>query len=424
MKSRLFKHATAFVLAGSIASPSAVAFSAALVRAGAPTVGDDLPEEPAAMSLGSGAMAHPLTGTVESNPDDPENEVVRSGGIIEEASAMEPESQATSSGLTRMAPGFTLASQVQIPLVFELRPDVTIDQERMTIGDLGRCQGYARACNEIMGLEFGRAPGPGKVVTVSGAKIKQAVAVEFPQISVTIKGSELVHVKGAYIDVLSEEVQEALKNQLDEAAKKVGNVRYVLSYARMLVPVKVRPGQGRFVFPKLATEAAQQWQYLAKQLSGSVLLEVERMPIGTERTEPQVFKIACGIAIERQLPVPVRSIAAGSRLERVDFELNWVRINSQNAGYVESLSQLDGMAAKRGMMAGQAIAIDSVAKPLLVKQGQVVTILVNSSGVSITGKVQVLKSASEGQLVDVVYPDTKRRLSARVIDENTVEAAF
>jgi flagella basal body P-ring formation protein FlgA len=85
------------------------------------------------------------------------------------------------------------------------------------------------------------------------------------------------------------------------------------------------------------------------------------------------------------------------------------------------LSDVVGRRLKRGVAADEAIAGMLVDAPPLVKTGTTVTTVARVQGLEVRGRAVAAQDGSLGDTVQVVNPDSRKRLQGRVIGESVVE---
>ena len=83
-----------------------------------------------------------------------------------------------------------------------------------------------------------------------------------------------------------------------------------------------------------------------------------------------------------------------------------------------------GKRTKRAIGAKKVLRTDLVEFPPLVKRGDVVVIIVETSGLKITALGQVKKKGRLGESIPVMNYDSKKILYARVLDSSTVKVDF
>jgi flagella basal body P-ring formation protein FlgA len=80
----------------------------------------------------------------------------------------------------------------------------------------------------------------------------------------------------------------------------------------------------------------------------------------------------------------------------------------------DSVEKLIGMEAKQSIQAGDILFTDSVSAPILVKRGDVITIVSQSGGIRVRTSGKALQDAAHGELVQVEAIGSKAKYDARV----------
>jgi flagella basal body P-ring formation protein FlgA len=115
--------------------------------------------------------------------------------------------------------------------------------------------------------------------------------------------------------------------------------------------------------------------------------------------------------------VAIRPIARGSVITAADFELQNVGL-ALNAGTrrapITSIEQLVGMEARQPIQAGEVVLNDKVRAPLLVKRGDLVTVLSHGGGIRVRTTARARQDGAKGELVQVESLETREQFDVRV----------
>jgi flagella basal body P-ring formation protein FlgA len=120
-------------------------------------------------------------------------------------------------------------------------------------------------------------------------------------------------------------------------------------------------------------------------------------------------------------PVPmvmaVRPIGRGDVIRAADIELRPIdapaKKNAQRYGF-ESVEKLIGMEAKQSIQAGDVVMSDVVQSPILVKRGDLVTVVAQSGGIRVRTSAKALRDGARGDLVQVEAIGSKDKYDVRV----------
>jgi flagella basal body P-ring formation protein FlgA len=157
--------------------------------------------------------------------------------------------------------------------------------------------------------------------------------------------------------------------------------------------VRYEPRNGRFdVTLEINNEASSQPTKL--RFTGTAIETVEAAVL-TRNVERSDLLKASDIMVERRPKAEVGSDAA-------------------------SRDRAVGMQMRRPMRAGQPLRIADLAKPDLVQRDQSVTVIYQTAGLYITARAKALDSGTEGDVVSVLNPQSKRTVTGVVTGRGQV----
>ena len=115
-----------------------------------------------------------------------------------------------------------------------------------------------------------------------------------------------------------------------------------------------------------------------------------------------------------QVVTLARNLGRGEVVGRDDVVVD--RLPRRQVGAQRPLDpeQIVGMAARRALRQGQAVAAADFSRPIAVTRGDTVTIVYESTALTVTSRGQALESGSVGDLVGVLNPQSKRTIHATV----------
>ena len=131
------------------------------------------------------------------------------------------------------------------------------------------------------------------------------------------------------------------------------------------------------------------------------------------------------VALMRQVEVPVatRDLPHGTAI--TDDDVTWVMVNASEAmnGVATSPEELLGQATRYLVRAGQQLRLNSIAKDIAVKRGQVLTVLWSVQNINLTASGSALENGAVGDVIRVTNSKSKQAFLAEVIDGRTVRVA-
>jgi len=108
-----------------------------------------------------------------------------------------------------------------------------------------------------------------------------------------------------------------------------------------------------------------------------------------------------------------RSISAGEMIQPQD--LVWGKAAMAPADAPNDPDAMVGMAARRALRAGAAVASRDVAAPMVIKANEIVTLVYDNQGVSLTLQAKALSGGAVGETINVQNVTSKKTVAAVVI---------
>lgn len=99
-----------------------------------------------------------------------------------------------------------------------------------------------------------------------------------------------------------------------------------------------------------------------------------------------------------------------------------VRQNRIKPSFVTDKERLAGKEAKKLLKEGKIVMDRDIGNQVLIKKGDVVTVVYRTDKMQITAKVEALGDGGKGDKIEMLNPKSKKTLFGRVIDKDTVEA--
>lgn len=147
--------------------------------------------------------------------------------------------------------------------------------------------------------------------------------------------------------------------------------------------------------------------------TAAVLISTDGRPFTT-------VNIRFNVKAYQQLVVAARNIAVHEEITADNVREERREVNKL-AGYITTLDKVVGLTARRPMMAGTPLTDALLDKPLMVTRGATVTILVKTGEMIVSAGGQAMQAGREGELIRVLNVNSKRIVTARVVDRNTVQ---
>jgi flagella basal body P-ring formation protein FlgA len=133
--------------------------------------------------------------------------------------------------------------------------------------------------------------------------------------------------------------------------------------------------------------------------------------------------LACSATLDaqRQILVATHDIPQGQALSSADFELRWVDAFSGSMDALNVLPAHGPFLAASAIRAGDPLLTIQLTRPLAIRPGDLVTVMVKNGPVTVRTELEARSSAAVGDSVSVVNPDTGLPLTVTVTGERTAE---
>lgn len=137
--------------------------------------------------------------------------------------------------------------------------------------------------------------------------------------------------------------------------------------------------------------------------------------------ETKTIDVVAELSLPPLVVVPVRAIPRQSRIRRTDLDLRRVDQSVLTAGCAQRLEDVVGKEAAHTLAMGKPIALSHVSEPVLVRRGDIVTVLVRTAGIRVRTQARARDDGAQGELVAVESLSDRRTYFAQVSGIREVE---
>lgn len=121
----------------------------------------------------------------------------------------------------------------------------------------------------------------------------------------------------------------------------------------------------------------------------------------------------------RTLPITKRVIRIGEIIQKDDIEISKVDVSSTNESeLVNNIDNLYGKIARNGIPKGSVIKKNDITNEILIKKGQIITIVAQSGAVTIKTLGTALQDGGIGDMIRVKRNGQNASILTGMIDEN------
>lgn len=127
------------------------------------------------------------------------------------------------------------------------------------------------------------------------------------------------------------------------------------------------------------------------------------------------------VNLYQQVLVAARPIVKGETLNAGNISYARMDVGRLTTGYYTDLSAVEGLVSRRMLNPGTPLNKYLIEKPVLVKRNSSVMIVARMGGIEVTTYGQALQDGQEGQIIRVQNINSRKLMTAKVVDVGTVE---
>jgi flagellar basal body P-ring formation protein FlgA len=287
-----------------------------------------------------------------------------------------------------------------------LRPNVTVTGELVRIGDVIDNAGPAAQ------IAIYRAPDLGTTGALPTAQVLTALRAH-QVIGVETRDIKEVAVTRLARTVDTKEIEQAVGTALEHRNGLGDAANLTLTFDRDLQDVRLDASNSGAMQPTAARFDARSGRF-------DVTFEIDN----ASSAAPAKLRFT-GTAVETlEVAVLTRNVDRGDLLKSSDIVVER-RPKAEIGGDAASRDRAVGMQTRRPMRANQPLKVADLVKPDLVQRDQNVTLVYQSAGLYLTTRGKALDSGTEGDIVNVINPQSKRTITGTVTGRGqvTVEIA-
>ena len=280
-----------------------------------------------------------------------------------------------------------------------LRPNVFVDGDSVTLGDL-----FDNVPLDRAGKIVSRAPAPGRSTVVNAEWLKKvarsggldwrATSV-FDQAVITRNGIPVP------AEMIEAEILRALNGQnLPDDPQ----VEITSGGQQLIVPIG-----------SSADVRVQDVSYESKSQRFTAIVEAP-----ADSPDAQRLRVAGRVHAMIQVPVLARVVNRGEVITASDLTWQRVREEGLRRDIITDTDQIVGLTPRQSLRGGQMISANSLQKPVAVKRGAQVMVVLKSGSMSLTARGRALEQGSVGDVVRVQNLNSNMTIEAVIEGPNLV----
>lgn len=292
---------------------------------------------------------------------------------------------------------FALALTLEV----RLKEEVHVSGEVLTLGDVAELS-YPDPQWEsaLRKLSLGVLPPPGGERTITPQEIyTRVVERRVPGLDyIYFSGAPLVRVRVEGVLLSRETVEEKIRAALHERFPQAKRIDVTLA------------GEGRVPFSTSAF---------------SVVLPGTLKPWGTQvatlvDASGARKEVRFTLAVYRPVVRAARNLSPGETLREGDVAVQVEPLSPENEKALESLEAVLGKSLRRAVRGGEVITPSFLAKDVLIKRGDLVTLVAEYKGIVVTTTGKARGEGTLGDRIVVENLSSRKRMEGIIVDERTV----
>jgi len=281
----------------------------------------------------------------------------------------------------------------------------TVPGKTVRLADVALLEGEARS---LADLELGPAPEPGSTRRIDGTSILHHLrAAGLDESTTRYEIPASVRIDRAFQEVAADEIRTVLERRLAEQLGANDGLRSVELSGPVRIPLggyELRVASNGFVgrgeHRRCDLEVLQEGATVA-----TVPVRVEIVSYG-------------------KVVVARRALARGTRVGADDVAIEDRELDGSAAEYYADLSEVVGKEVRAAVAASSPIPVPALSKPIVVKRGDIVNVVAETSALRLSVVGEALESGALGAQIRVRNRQSKQELSAQVVAGDTVVVRY
>ncbi len=277
----------------------------------------------------------------------------------------------------------------------------TVDGATVRLADVAVLEGTATS---FAGVELGPAPHPGGSRRVEGIAILQKLrAAGLDDGSTRYEIPASVRIARAFQDVTGEQIRAAVEREASSLLGPGEELRKV----EIVGAARIPPGPYDV---RLAAAGAGTRGYH------------RRVDVDLVQDADVVATVPARLDVVSNGPVVVlrRAVARGTLLARGDVAVEERELTGLSANLVTTLEDAIGRETRTALSAGSPLTATALASPMLVRRGDVVTVVVETPGMRLSTAGEALEAGAGGTRIRVRNRKSQQELLGEVVERGIV----
>lgn len=338
-------------------------------------------------------------------------------------------------------------------IAIELRSRAEIESPRVLLDQIALCI-PARTknfdCAEVLAVDAGSSPAPGKTSRFSRAALTEILGNEFPGARIEVIGPDSAFVTARGIPLADEALVQQFRQEMDDIFSGNAEFRVQVTGLRIESRPQVRPGNVSCRFSQLELLRQRAQDPSGTSIEADLESLVTRIHNGAQFNAqcvskdyqdardtgdgeaqgdahvsfdpPYYVQFSPRILVERNMPVARHDLPAKMVFRGEDAVMAWVPWTRSAGRAVRDTAALVGMSLVKPVQAGQTLLLRDFERPVVLRRGDTVQLQQKNGDLTVTVNAVVITQGAVGERVEVQAVATKKRMRAVIKSNSVVEA--
>lgn len=281
--------------------------------------------------------------------------------------------------------------------LLEIEPHVTVSGSRILLQDLVRSRA---ALPDGWGeREIAAAPPPREVASLTLSDVASALNTYDDMSRAVLRGRPVIEVTSRYRTVSLDQLQRALDAYLSEHTEWDGR-RFEVCADRLNLP---HVAEGTLDIAIVALHEGPGYGRIWAEID----LLIDGQSSGKDHLRVDLNEI-------RPYWAATRPLSRGETLTADHMEKRWITV-TEASRYYPAEHVVEGMELRRNVRAGQMLAAGMLAEPLYVRRGEVVRVVSQRGGLTVTMRARALADGRRDERIMCVNERSGRRMHVRLV---------
>lgn len=321
--------------------------------------------------------------------------------------------------------GMTLGGELKAGVLSDLRRgskasiklvDVSyIETAWVALGQLGQCRGTRSVCAYIDATVIGKSRKPGSSEQIS----KQQLMSSLPEFIKQSRQIEFLGPESITLHYKSQKISDsrlrlALDTSIESVNQRVKNIRLKIRNFRVTRNPLLRSRDLTIRIPSFDDLQDFDSPDLMRRFKGQttvpfvVLDPSSEAPLGSG-------DLSFYVNYEMKVLVARDVIETKKRLSSRLFKREWRKVAAGRESYPGLDFAFGDYVARRQINANSILFFRDIKMPNLVHAGDQVVLEIKEGGLMLSALVKARKSGRKGDVIDVVYPSTRKLIKAKIV---------